>query len=47
MTEIQNRTGKSEKEGKSRPNDRLGFILVLVMKEHPVDGPIGLDREVA
>ena len=23
------------------------LILVLLMKEHPVDGPIGLDREVA
>ena len=23
------------------------LILVLMMKEHPVDGPIGLDREVA
>ena len=25
----------------------LVLILVLLMKEHPVDGPIGLDREVA
>ena len=23
------------------------LILVLLMKEHPVDGPIGIDREVA
>ena len=28
-------------------NFQFSNVLVLLMKEHPVDGPIGLDREVA